>query len=305
MKYLYLTVFFCLTIGRTYAQNGYTVQTLDTIWASPPEGSLEDMPLEGNVTNAGAAFRAKNGFPANPTINGANFTFDYKIKQHVITPVYTGEIVYYVNSHDGSIAFTADDNPVIAQYFREWLNKGEFHFGIRKGNGNLLICGVWKEAEGGSTRRAVYLDKSNNASYLWADTYLEQMQWLGDAAALSSVGLANALTPAQVQVMEDPRVTGQRGTVFIPEGNGDQLIDFYFIDYPTIQPISIPFMGLGVGIFKDSRHYINQLTVYSVYRDVYWEGKGKASIHNYLLGLYKAHAVFRPNEYTDATAFKR
>lgn len=293
----------CLFPLMGMAQQGYTASTGEAIWGVTGEHRDISLTPEGGITDGGDAFLLESLMPANPTNNSSNFRFDYKIKQHVKSPVYSGPIVYYVNSKDGSVAFTAEDNPQIRNRIRRDL--GDFHFGIRKATGNILICGLYKnERTGTMEKRGVDLGKDSDVNALWGEMLWDQMTWLNTAEALSEEGLADALTPAQIDIIESASVEGMRGKVASGTGEGEQIIDFYFIPFPVLERVSVPFMGINSGIMKNYKKQVNQLVIYSVVRNVEWKGT-RSNLHFYLDGLYRADAVFRPGEYRVMTAFNK
>lgn len=284
-------------------QQGYTASTGEAIWGSTGEHRDLSLADAGAITDGGDAFLLESLIPANPTDNHRDFRFDYKIKQHVTTPVYSGPIVYYVNSKDGSVAFTAADNPQIRNRIRRDL--GDFHFGIRKATGNFLICGLYKnESSGRMEKRGVDLGKDKDVNALFGEMLWDQMTWMNTAEALSAEDLSDALTPAQIEIIESSSVEGMRGTVAERTGRGDQIIDFYFIPFPVLERVSVPFMGINTGIIKNFKKQVNQLVIYSVMRNVEWNGS-RSNLHFYLDGLYRADATFRPGEYRVMTAFNK
>jgi len=287
----------------SYAQQGYTARTGEAIWGGTGERRDISITNRGDITNAGEAFRLESLMPANPTDNTASYKFDYKIKQHVTTPIYKGPVVYYVNSKDGSVAFTAEDNPKIKEGIRRDL--GDFHFGIRKANGNILMCGLHKnDRTGRMEKRGIDLGADHDVHAVLGDMLFDQMTWLNTAEALSSEGLRDALTPAQVEILESSSVEGIRGRVSRTSGRNDQIIDFYTIPFPVLERISVPFMGVNVGVMKNYNKLVNQLVIYSVVRNVAWKGS-RTNLHFYLDGLYIADATFHPGDYKVMTAFNK
>lgn len=308
MSKIIKTISLLLNIGlllcslQASAQLGYTVTTGEAIWGETREQRDLSVTDQGAITNGGNAFNLESLMPANPVNNTALYKFDYKIKQHVTTPVYKGPIRYYVNSKDGSIAFTAEENPEIKRHIRRDL--GDVHFGIRKANGNLLICGLLKnDRTGRYEKRGIDLGKDHDVNALLGEMLFDQMTWLNSAEAISGEGLTDALTPAQIEILETSSVDGIRGSVTTETGR-EQVIDFYFIPFPVLERVSVPFMGLNAGIMKNFKKKINQLVIYSVVRDVEWK-ESRTNLHFYLDGLYRADATFRPGEYSIMTAFNK
>ncbi|MGC4235290.1 MAG: hypothetical protein QM594_20130 [Niabella sp.] len=298
-----LFIFTLFIAPAVLSQQGYTANTGEAVWGGVGERRDISLTSEGDITNGGEAFRLESLMPANPTNNSTPYRFDYKIVQHVTTPIYKGQIVYYVNSRDGSIAFTAEDNPKIKERIRR--DMGDFHFGIRKASGNILICGLYKnDRTGRMEKRGVDLGADHDVNAVLGEMLFDQMVWLNNAAALSSEGLEDALTPRQIEILESSSVDGMRGKVSSSNGGSDQVIDFYFIPYPVMERVSVPFMGLNAGIMKNYKKTINQLVIYSVVRDVQWKGS-RTDLHFYLDGLYKADATFRPGDYSIMTAFNK
>ena len=284
------------------AQQGYTASTGEAVWGGSSEHRDISLTNTGEITNGSRVFRMESLMPANPLDNSGLYKFDYKIKQHVITPVYNGSIVYYVNSKDGSIAVTAEENPQIKHSIRRDL--GDFHFGIRKADGNLLLCGLYKnEHTGRMEKRGIDLGKNHDVNTLLNGMIWEQMSWLNSAEVLSAEGLVDALSPTQIEILETSSVDGLRGKI-TAEGGRQQTIDFYFVPFPVLERVSVPFMGLNAGIMKNYEKKINQLIIYSVVHDVEWKGS-RTNLHFYLEGLYRADATFLPGEYIITTAFNK
>lgn len=284
------------------AQKGYTVTTGEAIWGGTGEHRNISLTGRGVITDGGEAFNLESLMPANPLNNSDRYLFDYKIKQHVTTPLYKGPIVYYVNSKDGSVAFTAEENPEIKRHIRQDL--GDLHFGIRKTSGNLLICGLHKNSRTGRyEKRGIDLGKDHNVNIIFSEMLFDQMTWLNSAEAISIESLTDALTPSQIEIVETSSVDGVRGSVTNETGR-EQVIDLYFIPIPVLERVSVPFMGLNAGIMKNFKKKINQLVIYSVVRSAEWKGS-QTNFHFYLDGLYRADAIFRPGEYSVITAFNK
>ncbi|RQP14722.1 MAG: hypothetical protein EAS52_16950 [Parapedobacter sp.] len=296
----------------SFGQQGYAARTIGpAIWESTmvdgvgPIDRARELTEIGEITDAGAVFRMPSSFPANPTNNRDQYRFDFKVSQNIVTSLYTGDIVYYINSADGSMAFTAEDNPAL----RERLagigggGRGEFHFGIRKADGNLLICGRLEEVEG-TKRRGMDMGKNKQIDDVWLETYLAHMQWLNDDGGAPPPPEMHGASAAMLELVEDTRVTGRRAKYFIPEEGREQVLDLFFVDFPVPIATSVPFMGLGVGVFKNTNQNINQLVIFSAYRDVPFES-GTANLLFSLNTLHKAEAVFRPGEYVVMTAFNK
>ncbi len=217
-----------------------------------------------------------------------------------MTPVYTGPLTYYANSRDGSLAFTANDNPRLKAHLRDHLGKGELHFAIRKADGNLLVCGYGKTT-----------GLPKNGDWIWAGImtcvccsakpFFDQLTWLGNAEPLATEGLTGALTPGQIALLESTTTDGRRGRITRADGSS-QLIDFYTVSFPVTVAVSAPFLGAGTGIMKNYSKHINQLVIYTVHRGIPWKD-GRTNLHFYLDGLYSVEASFRPDEYRIVTAF--
>ncbi|MFV0375952.1 MAG: hypothetical protein ACK5JD_01475 [Mangrovibacterium sp.] len=263
----------------------------------------ESLTSTGAITDGGSAFLLESLMPSNPINNMDNYSFDYKLKSYITTPIYKGPVVYYVNSNDGSIAFTADENPEIKHHLSAYLV--EPHFGIRKANGNILVCGLYRNDQTGDMeKRGMDIGNNTPLKTLFTETIADQMTWLNSAEPLSGEGLDDALTPGQIEIVESSLVESKRGRVASSSGTTDQIIDFYFIPFPVMERISTPFMGVNVGIMKDFKKKINSLVIYAVVRNVDWKG-GKTNLHFYLDGLYQANATFSPAAYKVATAFNK
>ncbi len=311
MKIVFIAMLLGWSVGiyGAIAQEGYTARTIGpAIWesAAGADSLLVHRAWEltevGAVTDAGAVYRASSSFPANPTNNRDQYQFDFKISQHVTTPQYTGHLVYYINSADGSIAFTVDDNPVLRERLGIIADQGELHFGIRKADGNVLICGRYKDVADGNTKRGMDIGKNRNIADLWMESYMSQMQWLNDDDVVPSG--VRGLTTEQLTLIEDAHITGRRASYYLPESGRDQVLDLFFIDFPVPIATSMPFMGLGVGVFKNFRLNINQLAVFSAFHQVPLES-GNADLYFWLNSIHKAEATFRPGEYVVMTAFNR
>src|SRR5690606_30019226 len=104
MRHFFFVVLLFVT-QTALSQQGYTAGTGEAVWGDTGEQRDVSLTDRGNITDAGEAFRLESLMPANPTDNVSLYKFDYKIKQHVTTPIYKGPIVYYVNSKYGSVAF--------------------------------------------------------------------------------------------------------------------------------------------------------------------------------------------------------
>src|SRR5690606_11451965 len=140
------------------------------------------------------------------------------------------------------------------------------------------------------------LGADNDVNTVLGDMLFDQMTWLNTAEALSVESLHDALTPTQIEILESSSVDGFRGKVSRAHGLNDQIVDFYTIPFPALERISVPFIGLNVGIMKDYNTLINKSVIYSVVRDVEWKGS-RINLHFYLAGLYAVDATFRPGDY--------
>jgi len=307
-KQIPLLVVYLLSAMVCRAQQGYSAHTIGPpIWESMagegegPIDRVQELTEVGEIWDAGTVYGTSSAFPANPTNNRDEYRFDFKLSQHITTPLYTGNIVYYINSADGSMAFTAEDNPAL----RERLarigggSRGEFHFGIRKADGNLLICGRLEGMEG-NKKRGMDVGKNKHVDDLWLETYMAQMQWLNDDGVSPSG--EHGLSADQLALVENAHITGKRAKYPIPEAGRDQVMDLFLIDFPVPIATSMPLMGLGVGVFKNFTKNINQLVIFSTFHDVPVES-GAADFSCWLNSLHKAEAVFRPGEYVVMTAF--
>ncbi|QEH42938.1 hypothetical protein [Chitinophaga sp. XS-30] len=275
------------TGAEAIAQQGYTARTTATVWEL--NGTRNDATANGPLTNARADFEAQSSFPQNPTGSTSPWRFDFSIRQFTNAGSFSGELTYYVNSRDGSIAIPGE---ALRRYLPATANLDfDLHFAIRKANGDFIICG--NHAQLG--RAGMELGADADPNELWTNTYLDQMQWLGSIASTPQ----HPVTPPDDAWANT--VTAYRGKVYLPEERRDQYLKMYFVNFPSSVHTSVPVMGIGVGVFKHFRDHANRLLIYSIAEQVPVEGSGRVDITSQLLGLYRAEAVFDPSPYRITT----
>lgn len=284
---LNLSVLFVLLGGAPLYAQGYTATVTQTIWEL--NSPRNDTGPQGAITNSKVYFEAESPISANPTVNTAEYGFDYKIVQNVDCATFSGQLSYFVNSKDGSMAF---EKETLRQLIPNGAATAAFtpHFAIRKANGDMLICG--QHRQWGNV--GITMGKSEDPRFYWADIYWNQMQFLNNIAATPQ---NQTLPPGYPW---ESTVSAYRSKVPTSDGR-EQFLKMYFSNFPSEIPTSVPLMGLGVGIFKNYRQYINQLLLYSVAEQIRIPDGGRADLTCRLLGLYKANAQFQPQGYRVTT----
>lgn len=299
MKSLFISIFFIS--GLCIAQ-GYEVVEGNPIWVTE-NYQTEELGPYGDIVNAGEAYSAESDLQENPLDNTTAYHFDYKIAEHITMPDFDGYMTYYVNSNDGSIAIPInEENQDIQTKLNSAYSRGgsKWHFIIRKANGNFLGCGLYEnEKTGDLEKRGIDLGKDKSLNAVFGNLIWEQQVWLNSAEPFSSDDIGST-TPALIEIIENVPIEAKRGKVPNNTGTADNIVDLYSVKYPVMEHTSIPFMGLGVGIMKNFNLNINQLIIYGVSRE-----NGGEEVYFHLESLYKANAVFHPEQYTITTIMNK
>ena len=186
-----------------------------------------------------AAFRAGSDFPANPAADLGAFAFDWRIVQRVESSDARGEFAHYANSADGSQLFEAADLATLLGG-REFPGV-ELHFILRKGNDDVLACGSHVDLGLACMKTGDELDGA--------------FAWLRDMSGVTAFLDSIPSTPQTLGPGPGDGARGVRGQV------SDGFLQVWV--RPGASPVSthVPWLGLGNGVFKDTRARINRQTV--------------------------------------------
>lgn len=186
-----------------------------------------------------AAFRAGSGFPANPVADLGAHAFDWRIVQRIDSEDARGEFAHYVNSADGSQLFEAADLATLLGG-REFPGV-ELHFILRKGNDDVLACGSHVDLGLSCMKTGDELDGA--------------FAWLRDMSGVTAFLDSVAGTPQTLGPGPGDGARGVRGQV------SDGFLQVWVRPGPSPIATHVPWLGLGNGVFKDTRARINRQTV--------------------------------------------
>ncbi|PRH81933.1 hypothetical protein [Arenimonas caeni] len=193
-----------------------------------------------------ATFAANSRFPPNPESEMGSYRFDLMIRQLIDSSEGLGEITYFVNSADNSQLF-------LPGLMGNWMPgggnfaQGEVHFAVRQADGDTFICGKHQEI--------------GPACLLLGDDLGSAFGWFRDMSLHRDFLASIPRTPQTLGEGPGGNVQGIRG-----KGDGIML-QMWVSRRPSSIATQMPFLGAGVGVFKDTRIRANRL----VHR-TRWEG---------------------------------
>ena len=224
-------------------------------------------------------FVADSRFPPNPRSEMGRYRFDLMIRQLIDSSEGLGEITYFVNSADNSQLF-------LPGLMGSWMPgggnfaQGEVHFAVRQADGDVFICG--KHQEIGPA--CLLLGENLGAGFGWLRDMTRHRHFLASIPR----------TPQTLGEGPGGNVQGIRG-----EGDGIMLQMWVGRRASSIAT-QMPFLGAGVGVFKDTRIRANRL----VHR-TRWEGgdlDGGDLVFD-LVGIGPAEQSVDSSDYRFVTAF--
>jgi hypothetical protein len=186
-----------------------------------------------------AAFRAGSAFPPNPAADLGAHAFDWRIVQRIDSEDARGEFAHYVNSADGSQLFEAADLATLLGG-REFPGV-ELHFILRKGNDDVLACGSHVDLGLACMKTGDELDGA--------------FAWLRDMSGVTAFLDSIASTPQTLGPGPGDGARGVRGQV------SEGFLQVWVRPDPSPVATHVPWLGLGNGVFKDTRARINRQTV--------------------------------------------
>lgn len=187
-----------------------------------------------------AAFAADSKFPRNPEGDVGEFRFDWRIHQRVDSRDALADIVYHVNSADGSwLVQGANIRHLLPD---DQLPGAQFEFLLRKANGDLLACGKQRDLGPACMRLGTDLPAA--------------FAWLADATRLRAFLDSVRTTPQTLGPGPRGRARGVRGRMNV-EGT-DRYLQVWVA--PGASPIAtqVPWLGMGAGVLKDDRARLNR-----------------------------------------------
>lgn len=193
-----------------------------------------------------ATFAANSRFPPNPESEMGRYRFDLLIRQLIDSSEGLGEITYFVNSADNSQLF-------LPGLMGNWMPgggnfaQGEVHFAVRQADGDVFICGKHQDI--------------GPACLLLGEDLGSAFGWFRDMSLHRNFLDSIPRTPQTLGEGPGGNVQGIRG-----EGDGIMLQMWVGRRASSIAT-QMPFLGAGVGVFKDTRIRANRL----VHR-TRWEG---------------------------------
>lgn len=221
----------------------------DAAWIAHGETFIdpaEEARLAERRRQVEATFNANSAFPPNPESESGRYRFDLMIRQRIDSSEGLGEITYFVNSADNSQLF-------LPGLVGDWMPggghfaQGEVHFAVRQADGDAFICG--KHAEIGPA--CLLLGEDLGAGFGWLRDMTRHRHFLASIPR----------TPQTLGEGPGGPVQGLRG-----EGDGIML-QMWVSRRASAIATQMPFLGAGVGVFKDTRIRANRL----VHR-TRWEG---------------------------------
>lgn|GEM_PF-1919224 len=193
-----------------------------------------------------ATFVANSRFPPNPESEMGTYRFDLLIRQLIDSSEGLGQITYFVNSADNSQLF-------LPGLMGNWMPgggnypQGEVHFAVRQADGDVFVCGKHQDI--------------GPACLLLGENLGAGFGWLRDMSLHRRFLDSIPRTPQTLGEGPGGNVQGIRG-----EGDGIMLQMWVGRRASSIAT-QMPFLGAGVGVFKDTRIRANRL----VHR-TRWEG---------------------------------
>ena len=193
--------------------------------------------LAATRREAEAAFRANSRFPPNPESELGLYRFDLRIRQLIDSTEGLEEITYFVNSADNSMLFPdwglANWLPIDA------FAQGKLDFVIRQADGDLLACGEHRDFG----PACVVLGENLGAAAGWLRNMTLHTRFLDSIAS----------TPQTLAEGPGGAVQGLRGR------GQDAFLQMWVSRHASPIATQMPYLGLGVGLMKDSRIRANRL----------------------------------------------
>ena len=225
-------------------------------------------------------FLRVSGFPANPDSDVGRFRFDLALRQRIASARANGEFTVHANSRDGSLALF-DVESIKAALGAPVVPDLQYEFALLRPGGNALLCGRHRE-HGAACFRA-------GGEVSLADGML--MNYTGTMHFLNSIGS----TPQTIYGTPPPGTAAVRGE--FPDGTRATL---WYDARPSAIATDVPWLGFGVGLFKDYRSRSNRIA-----REILLEGVdvdgGDVALR--LLSVARSERSFDTGGYRQITAF--
>lgn len=186
------------------------------------------------------AFAAASRFPRNPDGDDGEFRFDIRIEHRIESRDALADFAYHLNSADGSWLVQGENVRHLLPDAQ--IPGAQFEFLIRKGNGDVLVCGKLREIGAACTK--------------YGQTLPYAFAWLSDATRLRAFLDSVRDTP---QTLGPGPGRGTRGVRGRMNAEGSDRYLQVWVD-PGTSPVAtlVPWLGMGPGVLKDHRAQRNR-----------------------------------------------